>query len=214
MKANLLAMSALMALSAMSLLAVGPCPTSTGGSTGGPYTTAGGGCNVVITFNANGSISTTVPNANPYDGNDDQLVGIVNLTGSAITSIFLSSTTQSIFGFDGDGACSGPYVTVNATNCPHGGVSGNVLLGNDYLGLASSFTPSGAGCPGSGCMHGTVNFAGAAAIAANGGTSWFSLEAPPSLNLQVNVPEPGSIALFGTIGMFVAFRLRRRKTNA
>ena len=213
MKANLLAIGTLMALSAGSLLALGPCPTSTGGLTGAAYTTAGGGCNVIITFNFDGSIVTTVPNANPYDGSDDQLVGIVNLSGSAITTIGLSSTTAFLFGFDADGACSGSYV-LGAANCPHGGVSGSLSLGNDYLGLASSFTPSGAGCPGASCKSGNVNFAGAAAIAALTGTSWFSLEAPPSLTgIGVNVPEPASIALLGSVVMFVSFRLRRRKAK-
>src|ERR1022692_1315436 len=128
MKANLLAIGTLMALSAGSLLAVGPCPTSTGGSTGAAYTTAGGGCNVIITFNLDGSIVTTVPNANPYDGSDDQLVGIVNLSRSAITTISLSSTTLALFGFDGDGACSGTYV-LGAVNCPLGS---STTGGNDY----------------------------------------------------------------------------------
>src|SRR5215469_3484012 len=43
----------------------------------------------------------------PYDGIEDTLVGVVNNSGGTVTSIHLTSKTD-IFGFDGDGASSGP----------------------------------------------------------------------------------------------------------
>ena len=102
-----------------------PCPTAafstleTGGPPGNqPYITAGGGCNVIITFAANGSISTTIVNPNPYDGVEDTLVGIVNNTGAPITSIDLSSSAA-IFGFDGDGICASEWAV---SPCNNGGV--------------------------------------------------------------------------------------------
>ena len=51
------------------------------------------GCNVLITFGAGGSITTTFPNAAPsYDsGGDDNLIGILNNSGAPITSITLTS---------------------------------------------------------------------------------------------------------------------------
>lgn len=51
---------------------------------------------------------TTFPNAavSCDAGLDDNLVGIVNNSGATITTITLSSATDDIFGFDGDGVCS------------------------------------------------------------------------------------------------------------
>jgi hypothetical protein len=66
------------------------------------------GCNLLITFNSNGSITTTNPNTNAFydSGDEDNAVGIINNTGSAITSIHLTSALP-IFNFDGDGICGG-----------------------------------------------------------------------------------------------------------
>jgi uncharacterized repeat protein (TIGR01451 family) len=68
------------------------------------------GCTVLITLNADGSITTTTPNpAFSYEnGDDDNMIGVVNNTGQAVSSIQLSSATAPIFGFDGDGVCGGP----------------------------------------------------------------------------------------------------------
>src|SRR5215475_5401771 len=79
------------------------CPVFTGGSAGGVNVSAtyiansggvNGGCNVLITFNANGSVTTTRPNiATSYDdGLDDNMVGIVNLTGLPIFAVTLTGT--------------------------------------------------------------------------------------------------------------------------
>ena len=48
-----------------------PCPNINGITT----------CNVIITAGPGGSFVTTLPNSNPYDGADDNLVGIVNNLG-------------------------------------------------------------------------------------------------------------------------------------
>ncbi len=190
-----------------------PCPVPNGGSSGGEgvsgtYTTdsAGGtvGCNVLITFEANGSIVTTFPNGAPsYDsGGDDNLVGIVNDTGSAITSIRLSSTTDAIFGFDGDGICGGPGYTF---------VGG----GNPCSGATDPYGYGGPGVTYSGIsandMSGIVDF-GNGGIAP-GGSGFFSLEDPVDLNLGVDIPEPSSYLLFGT-GLLCLFFLARRKLLA
>ncbi|MGB4784648.1 MAG: isopeptide-forming domain-containing fimbrial protein, partial [Candidatus Acidiferrum sp.] len=68
------------------------------------------GCTILITLNADGSITTTHPNPAPsYDaGFDDNMIAVVNNTAQTITGLQLTSTTVDIFGLDGDGVCSGP----------------------------------------------------------------------------------------------------------
>src|SRR5262245_8121954 len=44
------------------------------------------GCNTLITINANGTVTFTYPDQNdPYDGNDDNLVGVINNFGSSVS---------------------------------------------------------------------------------------------------------------------------------
>jgi uncharacterized repeat protein (TIGR01451 family) len=68
------------------------------------------GCTILITFNADGSITTTFPNPAPsYDnGADDNMIGVVNNTNKTITSIQLTSATVDIFGLEDDGICATP----------------------------------------------------------------------------------------------------------
>jgi uncharacterized repeat protein (TIGR01451 family) len=68
------------------------------------------GCTVLITLNADGTITITAPNAAPsYDnGHDDNMIGVINNTGGAIPAIQLSSATVTIFSFEDDGLCAGP----------------------------------------------------------------------------------------------------------
>lgn len=194
------------------------CPIVTGGVAGGgtgvsaTYTAdsggTNGGCNVLITFNADGSITTTNPNASiSYDiGADDNLIGIINNTGKAINSLFLSSNVSgptAIFNFDGDGICdptwqlNGSFTNTStlcsgATGYGHGGASA-VTFSSIATNKQSGF----------------VNFAGG--IAAGGGSNWFSLEGPVDVNLAVSqAPEPGSLILFGTGIAALAGSIRRK----
>jgi hypothetical protein len=159
------------------------------------------------TFNADGSIFTSLGNTSPYDLNlslngEDQLVGIVNNSGHTITTIHLSNPGVDIFGFDNDGICFlQPFVQpADNGTC----ASSSATDPGDYLGAAISFS----GINGA-KDTGDVNFAGIL----TGTTSFFSLEEPASLNLQVGqTPESSTWVLIGAglAGLYVG--RRRLKT--
>jgi hypothetical protein len=77
----------------------GVCPTTINTGSDAVF----GGCNLVVTFNSDGSVATSVPAGatTNYDGNDDALIGVVNHSGHTISSFMITGT--GIFGFDGDG---------------------------------------------------------------------------------------------------------------
>ena len=177
-------------------LAAPVCAPLTGADS--TYYAAGGGCNTLITYNADGTVSVTTPNANPYDGSEDNYVGVVNNSGSAISSIFLSGGAVDIFGFDGDGI-DDYGIAGNATDTATYGSGA-------YGGTNAFFTGIGTGS-----TSGTVNFI---TPIANGSTGAFSLEEAPSLSSPIVVggsaPEPGTIVLLGTGALGVVGSLRRR----
>jgi uncharacterized repeat protein (TIGR01451 family) len=141
------------------------------------------GCTILITLNADGSITITAPNPAPsYDnGNDDNLIGVVNNTGRAITSLQLSSATVTIFNFEDDGLCAGPPGWTFSPLGPKPNCAG-ATDPHRYGQGAITFTVTNPN-------NGFVNF-GNGGIAP-GNSTFFSLEgANLTAALQVKIPDP------------------------
>jgi hypothetical protein len=171
-------------------------------------------CDEVITISATGTVSIVV-NGTAYDGVEDQLIGVVdNWAGHTVSNLGLTGTA--IFGFDGDGANSATCVSVvtNPFGCHPQANPDDVAHGNTgYAGFTSNSTDDYFTNYVLGGNTGTVNFVGGLQA---GQTAWFSLEFPAQtsgLGVTVNVPEPSSILLFGTLLGLAATKLRRRRVS-
>jgi hypothetical protein len=176
------------------------CPDTTTLTThGGALNGVATDCNLVITFNSDGSITTSGPGGN-YDGSEDALVGVINNSGHTLSAFNISGS--GIFslmepGPSGDGI----GVFIGSTNA---------LDSTWYGGPNAWFTGVTFGSP----DIGTVNFAGGIA---NGHTSFFSLEEPIDLShppVISGVPEPATFLLFGVGLAGVAGRFRRKTKKA
>jgi hypothetical protein len=137
---------------------------------GAPYV-----CGVTIVINgSSGALSATITVVGPpYDGDDDQMIGIQNLSSVAVGAIILSAPPDgdNLFAFDGDGAC-----TYSGT-CNYG-PTGYEGPDNSFLGLSPDMTT------------GKVLFTVPLPPAPNGGTTWFSLENTPTTVVAVGENKP------------------------
>ena len=151
-------------------------------------------CGTVIVITDGGALTFTGLQG-PYDGIEDTLVGILNQSSTALTSIGLSG--GNIFGFDGDGLVV------------YGG-TGNASDPTGYGGPNTTFTVTDNN-------NGFVNFL---AALQTGESAYFSLEEDITsvIVTTVNgdpvsdVPLPASaLVLLTALSGFGALRLRRRR---
>jgi hypothetical protein len=125
------------------------------------------GVTITITGSSGTLVATFGGSGQPYDGDEDQLVGITNNSSVAVGAIVLSAPavtsnppyTSNLYAFDGDGAC------IYFKACSYG-PTGYEGPNNTFLGTSPDLTT------------GKVLFT--VALAANGGTTWFSLENAPT----------------------------------
>lgn len=175
------------------------------------------GCAILIVINPTGTVSTyasaqTCSSATsivpcPYDGIEDTLVGVQDNCLAAncpsISSMTLSGS--SIFGFDGDGACSGslnnvgfPPVFPPTSNCIGGAYTSSDP--QDYETTTATFS----GINTLTLSSGTVDFT---TPLTTGGSAWFSLEEPlsaSSLTACVGSACSSSVPQFSMPAIFVA----------
>jgi hypothetical protein len=164
------------------------------------------GCNWIITIKPDLTTSVTTGSATPdvmidmgtHPSNpDDVMVGIINSSGVSIASLTLMGSTT-MFGFDGDGACSNYSPVATPAACAG--------FTNEYF--PAGITDSGvAGDLKSGTIHFTGNLA-------NGAQTWISLENFGTVtgtgNTPQVTPEPGTLGLVGSSLLGLAGILRRR----
>lgn len=153
-------------------------------------------CGYILTIGPGDVVTGAgVPNANPYDGNDDALVGVINHSGSVFSGpIHLSGTGNGgdIFGFDGDGICTFTHASYCST------------AATGYEGPDNTFANYTADPSMGDVVFGNI---------AVGGTTYFSLEGSPAslmITPPSQTPEPGSFLLLGTGVLGAAAQLRSR----
>lgn len=176
-----------------------------------PAVNAANGCDILITINPNSSVSVVQdPSQAPYDGSEDQLIGIQNnLQSGNILSISLNGS--GIFGFDQDGLCT--FGTGSPAGCPFEVTVNGGADGADYAGPQNTFTIVDGN-------NGTVNFLRGGV--APGLSTYFSLEAAPNaqgfsttgLQTSPSTPEPASLLTMGGGLSLLAFFLKKPRAKA
>jgi len=185
-----------------------------------------GQCDTEFVLNANGTLSTLANSTLPYDGADDQLVGVINNDPNFVIGGITLTGPSDLFGFDGDGICTyGPLNPFgNAVATPSGSLGyctqdqsngdESTVVGNDYQGPDNS-SPNGFNTIDAGLDTGTVTFTNPLT---NGQTTFFSLELSPAAGglgggVIAPTPEPGTLLLLGPMGLALLPMLRRRRVQ-
>jgi PEP-CTERM motif len=187
-------------LSAAAVLPI--CPTTSSNVTGADAT----GCGVLITMGTSGA-TIAITATGPFDGVEDTTVGVINNSLKPLTSLTLTATDASgAFGFEGDGIQT--FTSVNGVVIGSGGAT-------TYEGPTSTFSLAGVDAAGGGTLVVKLS----TAIAASGGSTYFSLEGNPAtagggISVGGAVPEPGTFGALGAglLGLAGLVRCRRSRS--
>jgi hypothetical protein len=146
-------------------------------------------CQILLVVNAHGGLESYVdPSQGPFEGKEDYLIGLQNNSASTVSSVPLKGLD--LFGFDGDGLCSGlnesgePGFAAPPAGCPFGETG--------YEGPNTSFSGYIHPDPEQDANEGTVNFLGGTVKPGQG--AYFSLESPPIVNCAETACEPTGLA--------------------
>jgi hypothetical protein len=155
------------------------------------------------------TVTTSSPDLGPFDGTDDTLIGVLNMSSDTLDKVFFTvAPGTGTFAFDGDGACKGAGTPLASIYSP-GPTAAQCLNGQywttdamDYASIHVTFL--------------SFNLAKAGIFIGNlpsGESTWFSLPGAITAN-QITVasatPEPASLVLIG-IGLSALYFKRRRK---